>query len=343
MIMIKLSKKEITKIKGYAHYYSESYEHAIRYLEKLDKDAQAYELIANSYMYLREYKLAQEYALKAIELGRDSAYVVYTRVTTANLDRKDIAFAQLTKGVSNHSSQACVALANLGLDFSGPQVRNMNTQEVIDLLEKAWKYNRSSTKGLVALQIATSYKTLCHPNKVDFFTNIDELKAKAAKYFRLANDYGYKYGQLNEEMFSCLSEQTPPKEKKAILHSLFEHFDHKVALYFGLLMIQNGPKKIYSSGESWMLFGYGTGKGDNACALLYGLIYGSHLPGSSFDYNATKDLLQIVYGSKSKSNVPSLIHVPSSLKSTYLSLIDEYDAQFNHYLKELKVRIYDTK
>ena len=59
--MIKLNKKEITKIKGFAHYYAESYEHAIKYLEKLDRDAHAYELIANSYMYLREYKLAEYY------------------------------------------------------------------------------------------------------------------------------------------------------------------------------------------------------------------------------------------------------------------------------------------
>ena len=144
-------------------------------------------------------------------------------------------------------------------------------------------------------------------------------------------------------MFACLSEQTPAKEKKAILNSLFEHFDHKAALYFGLLLIQNGSKRIHSSGEPWMLFGYGTGKGDNACALLYGLIYGSHLPGSSFEYNKARELLQIVYRFKNSPNASLLIHVPSSLKDTYLSLIEEYDPQFNNYIKELKLRIYDSK
>ena len=336
--MIKLSKREINKIKGFAHYYADSYEQAITYLDKIGNDEHAYEMIAYSYMNLREYKAAQEYALKAIELGRESAYVIYTRVTTANLARNDQAYQVLLQGLSKHSAQACISLANMGLDFSGPQQRLMFTQEKMDLLEKAWKYTKSEQKGLNALNIALAYKEMARTTRFYDDSIKTECEIRAGKYFRLANEFDVSHaGTYNEYMFICLNEKTPRKERCLILDSLFEHFDYHSALYFGLMLIQNGPKKHSCGGEAWMLFNYGASKGNNACALVFGLICGSNMKGSSFDLRKAKELLQIIYADKIS------INVPLSLKDTYLSLIEQYDSQLDIYLKELKPRIYDPK
>lgn len=336
--MIKLSKREINKIKGFAHYYSESYEQAITYLEKVKNDAHVYEIIAYSYMNLREYKLAQEYALKAIELGRESAYIIYTRVTTANLARSDQAYQTLLCGIKKHSAQACISLANMGLDFSGSQQRQLYAEEKMDLLEKAWKYSRQNQKGLNALNIALTYKGMTRPNCVLNELTKEECEIRAGKYFRLANEFHSTcVGTYNEYMFTCLNEKTPRKERNLILNSLFEHFDYHAALYFGLMLTQNSTKNPSCGGEAWMLFNYGVSKGDNACALVYGLICGSNMKGSSFNLKNAKELLQIIYADK------RLINVPLSLKETYLSLIGQYDSQLNTYLKELKQRIYDPK
>ena len=336
--MIKLTKKEINKIKGFAHYYTESYEQAITYLEKIENDAHVYEAIAYSYMYLRDYQAAQEYALKAIELGRESAYVIYTRVTTDNLQRHDLAFNVLKKGVEKHSAQACLSLANMGLDYNGPQKRSMFAEERMELLEKAWKYSKVNQKGIIALNIALSYKGMIRPTSLDNDVVNTECEIRAGQYFRLANELDCaRVGIYSEYMFVCFSENTPRKERNLILDSLLEHFDYHSALYFGLLLIQNGPKKIATTSEAWKLFGYGMSKGDNACALLFGLTCGSHMPGSLFDVAKTQDLFNIIYRDK------RLINVPKTLKETYLSLIENYDNRFNSYLKELEPKIYDPK
>ena len=276
-----------------------------------------------------------------IEKGYHKAYHLYRFIVAKNLDKYERALDFLVKGVEKHSAHACISLLTLYLYDGVNSTEKPLFEEYEDLLKKAWKYAKNDEKCYVANNISWIYSELIKEYSDKsyggrFDSIVNECKEKAIKFSLIANEYGngIRPQRNNSNLANFLKYDIKSSLKRKILDSMYDNFDASAALLFGLLLIQNSGKRVNLSSEAWLLFAYGMKSNDNACALLYGLIYGSHLPGSGFDAKVVKQFFDIFLEEKRPILVPAVAY------DTYLQLLNNYDKRFDRTLNEIKRYIY---
>ena len=125
--MIELTNFDLHKLFGYIYSVNDKYEESLEeFVQALSvkEDGQIYYQMAYCYVYLREYKLAYKYALKAIESGYD-AYNLYYQVTWGNLRDYGAATKVLKEGIEKKISSACLLMSDYVDLFERERLLNM--------------------------------------------------------------------------------------------------------------------------------------------------------------------------------------------------------------------------
>ncbi len=268
--MIKLTDFDKMKLSGFI------YADAERYLEsqlsfkdalKIKDDGQIYYQMALNHCYLREYKEAQACALKAIELGYDDSYELYSRITVGNLADMDSAIRVLRDGAEKKKASACFALAWLHYDNNlCPDLKDHNS--CIECLELAYKYAEPNKKGIFAFKISRLYGSLLrlYPFLKEQYGN------KPAEYISIFNEYGGAFASakhINIVMFDSLSNN----EDHAMVDMLFERFDNDAKLLFAFMLLEeeykdNGQSNVIK-GLPYLLIKEASKSNNSAAKLLY--------------------------------------------------------------------------
>lgn len=313
--MIKLSEFNKLKIKGYANLCKEKYEDAIALFQSaliIKDDAQIYELIAKCYVYLKEYKLASEYALRAVELGNEESFTLFTEVTMGCLRDIEAALKALNNGANNRSSTACLMLADI---YSGRYPMEFTNNEDIfqcsHFLEEAYKYCPDHKKGNMAYAIAKRYQYLSRIGLTLF-------RERTLFFFKEAEKYKIYGNSVRDDVFKVAAQNEETLEEQTI-DVLFNNVDGFSCLVFGLwLMYSENESRISIDSDAFSLFKEGLKAKNGACALICGLEFGAF---DATKFNKTK-ALRFISLAKSKK-----VLIPAYFESLFETILEDYDTE----------------
>ena len=256
--MIELTNFDLHKLYGFILSRCEKYEESLEEFNQalnIQQDGQIYYQMAYCYVYLREYKLAQKYALVAIETEYD-AYSLYQQITWGNLRDYGAVVKVLKEGVKKKSSSACMLYSDYVEFF-----------EKEKYLEMAFEYAKPSDRGLVAFNLSQKYKML----EVQFPNMVKD--KKSLHYMKIYNEYGLSLLTANHLNITLFDEYEENNDHD-VIQMLFNRFDADAELIFLLMLLEKqfketGDTNIDETSVIYYLINYlATKEKNQVCKLL---------------------------------------------------------------------------
>lgn len=332
--MVQLDQFQKYKLEGFIYSVHELYQDSIDSFEKaleIKTDGQIYYQISYCYCYLKDYKKAQEYALKAINEGYD-AYILFKDITVGNLAKVNDAVKVLNGGVEKGFASACLALANLHIDNNlEPDMKD--PFKASKYLELAFEYAKPEEKAQVVYSVYSNYKVLFGMNP--YFSKFAK-EDKISKYLKEFNKLG-GFPQTPSFFNVSLFDELDKRDDKEVFDLLFKRFDGDAKLIFGLLLLEDEMRdsgKVSADHDSFAFLNIleGVMKDNNgACMLLMALCFGSDLDGAEKDEKIVKSL----FADARKSHVC----IPSRFRDLVNGLIDHFDEEYSEYVQFFKKRL----
>lgn len=329
--MIALNQFDKLKLEGFVFSSHELYEDSLESFNKaleIKEDPQIYYQMAYCYCYLRDYKKAQEYALKAIDKGYD-AYSLFAQITVGNLAKVNEAVKVLNEGVEKHFSSACLALANLHIDNNlEPDMRE--PFEAAKYLELAYEYSKPEERIQILYSIYKQYRVLYgfYPYCATYFK-----EDRALKYLKEYNKYGGHPSPLSFFNVSLFNE-LDKKDDHEIVQLLFDRFNGDSKLIFGLLLLEEELKEkgeIHATHDSFAFLTMleGVLKDNNgACCLMMALCFASDLNPDDDDEKIARGLLN-----DSKKHH---VCIPERFREMVKHLLDHFQEKYQGDVEYLK-------
>ena len=289
--MVKLNDFYKNKVIGKVYLLQEDSTNALLYLNRalqIKEDPEVLEKIGMAYYYDREYKMAQEYFLKAIDCG-DDCYALFKKVTVDNLRDMDKAVSVLKDGVTKHSAYACILLGDLHIEnIINPDM--VNYDEAERYLNLAYEYVQPDRKAEIAFILAQRCARLLRLTKNEKFAS--------QKYFYLKECYKYNSSvQQDREILNYLFEAADACNDESVFEILSSELDGSAMLLFALLLLEEEYEqdKNISIQKSMGMFiaKQGANQHNGGCAVLAALCYGSDFKDSEYKPEFVKHYIEV--------------------------------------------------
>lgn len=267
--MIKLTDFDKHKLAGlvYSEAGDQFYRKALEEFNaalKIKEDGNVYSEMALLFCHLRDYKTAQEYSFKAIELGEED-YNTYKEITYGNLADVSQTYKVLEKGIQNKKSLACYEMGCLHL-FNTLDPDMVNPYKAMEYFDLCYEYTDEKQKGIVAYLIYKQYKII---NK-----QYPYLKTKNSYlYMKKAIEYSSRLAALPGDFVRLFNEANKIDEQD-IISVLFNcYYQEEAKMLFAFLLLEEGYEcvnrnVVEPNSVPYLLIKMAAKKGANQPALL---------------------------------------------------------------------------
>lgn len=279
----------------------------------IKNDPEIYFHLAYACCDLKDYVKAQEYSLKAIELGYD-AYALFSLITIGNLRDITTATNVLKKGMEKKHSSAYFEMARLHI-YNVVEPDMLDPFKASECLELAYEYAPEEKKGLTAYSISKMYKALYR--LFPYFSKYEK-ENKELYYLKIFNKYGVGINSFCGG-YAELFETANKSDDYSVIQTLFDGFNGEAMFIFALMLLYEEYSAtgtiilkdnlgILTANEGATKFKHG------GCYALLALQYGSDFEGS--EYNDKQTMLCL---KKSKLN---RFLIPKSFDAFFDELMD---------------------
>lgn len=306
--MIELTDFDLHKLYGYIYSICDKYDESLMEFNealKIQEDGQIFFQMAYCFAYLREYKTAQEYSLKAINAGYD-AYGLYSQITIGNLADVSSAIKVLKEGVDKKYASACLAMADLHLD-NNLEPDMLNPLECSRYLEMAFEYAKPSEKGTVAYVLSRKYKFL--KGRFPYYK-----KDKSLYYLKIFNEYGSSFSPARFMNITLFNEGVENNDH-GVVGLLFDRFNADSQVIFLLMLLEKhyketGNTNVETGSIIYQLIMHLAKKEKNQVGKLL----------LSYIDNQSSEVMQNVFNKNRNSNYC----IPNYYKESFDLFIDAY-------------------
>jgi tetratricopeptide (TPR) repeat protein len=281
-------------------------------------DPSLYSYISLALCRMREYKEAQDYAIKAIEKGYD-AYGLYSKITVGNLANVNQAVKVLKSGVEKRNPSACLEMAKLHID-NNLEPDMVDYFEASKYLDLAFEYSSVEKRGLIAYTISRWYGIL---NRMHPYFKSTKKEDMELYYLKIFNEYGGAFVSsegTNIELFNVYD----ANDDYGIIDVLYKRFDGDAYAIFALLLLQEEYEKTgtlnldHNKGCLTAVAG-AMRTGNGACRAISSICFASDFEGAVWDPSEANKIL--------KDARRSGIYIPKRFESFYKELISHLDEE----------------